>query len=49
MKDIIKIGVGIVVFKENKILLGHRVFMNLIVGVYLVVNKNTMKQYLNAQ
>lgn len=25
MKDIIKIGVGIVVFKENKILLGHRV------------------------
>ena len=57
MEKIIKVGIGVLLIKNNQILLGHRVkdgvdtggTMNLTHGVYQVENKSIMKLFLKEQ
>ena len=53
----IKVGIGVMIIDNGKVILGHRnpnkkilvEFKNQILGLYQVVNKNLKKQYMNAE
>ena len=49
MEKIIKVGIGVLLIKNNQILLGHRVKDGVDTGVYQVENKSIMKLFLKEQ